>query len=102
MEDLVLLVLKGVGIGAFTALVGYLKALPDGETFDYLKAVPALVIGALVGAVQFGMNLDVNGAEALIASFGAVSLVNSLWALFLKQHAKVSVAAAKKTIVVKK
>jgi uncharacterized membrane protein YoaK (UPF0700 family) len=77
---------KGVIIGAITAFVGYVKNMPDGEAVDWRKYTPTLIIGAITGAVAAGFGIELVGAAALVASFGVVSFVNTLWSYLVKER----------------
>lgn len=79
---------KGLLTGVATALVGYIKALPDGDKLDWKKYTPTLIIGGIAGVVAYFVGVDWNTATALVAGFGAVTLVNSLWVAALKKYVK--------------
>jgi hypothetical protein len=95
MIELLLNLLKGLAVGATAALVGYVKGLPDGTPFDWKKAAPSFIIGGITGVVASLMNVDLVSAGAIVASFGIVSLVNSLWTTVVKVQ-KVGVANLKR------
>ena len=75
---------KGILLGAGTALLGYVKNIPDGATFDFMKTVPVLVIGGITGIVGYYMGLPMIEAGEIIASFGVVNMVNQLWSAIRK------------------
>lgn len=47
-----MVIVYGVGAGAVFALLGYLRQLPTGgEAFDFLKALPTIILGGAIGAM---------------------------------------------------
>ena len=83
--DIFLTVLKGMGAGFFYALVGYIKNLPSGSyTFDWKKAGPALIVGAVAGVVAIFQNTDILAAVDYLGVVGIVALVTFLWNLIVK------------------
>lgn len=78
-------ILQGAGSGFLYALIGYIKNLPEGVyKFDWKKASPALIIGAIAGVVAELRNMPLDSAKAYLAGIGVVALINFLWSAFLK------------------
>lgn len=102
MYEFVWTIGKGVLVGLGASIVGYAKSLPSGESLDWMKATPTLVIGAIVGAVSAYKGIGLDSAEALIASFGIVFLANSLWSTFLKWKNKPKPLPTTTTVKVKR
>ena len=66
--------LSGVGYAA----TGYFKNFSAGETFDYTKAAPAVVLGAIVGGVAGAMNMQTDAAFAFFGFWGVVGGVSNV------------------------
>jgi hypothetical protein len=79
-------ILQGLLAGVTVALVGYIKSMPDGEAFDWKKAGPTLILGALSGAIAFVNNIQMDAAYQLLVQYGLVSLVNSIWVWIVKSQ----------------
>jgi len=76
---------KGILLGASAALIGYIKNLPDGEAFDWKKPMPTIIIGGIAGVVSHFMGLQLDAATELLAQFGVISVINSLWSALMKE-----------------
>lgn len=76
---------KGLISGAVVGLVGYVKSMPDGESFDWIKAGPTVIIGGVVGIVSYWAGVDMSTAYGVVAAFGAVAFINSVWTYFFKK-----------------
>lgn len=89
---------KGLLVGLSTAAVGYIKALPDGEDFEWVKAAPALIIGGIAGVIAGIAHIGLNSAMELVAAFGMVTFVNAMWVALMKKRnaSKKRVVSAKK------
>ena len=83
---------KGLLVGFGTSLFGYIKNIPDGETFQWFKATPALIIGAIVGVIATLSSLPYDTALAIAGSYGVITIINSLWSAITKHRAKAVVA----------
>lgn len=84
---------KGVLVGATVALTGFIKNLPDGAAFEWMKAAPVLIIGAITGIVANLMHIDLTSAGAILASYGVVAIINQLWSALLKHNVNKKVAS---------
>lgn len=84
--DILLVVVKGLFAGLIASLVGYVKSLPEDKPFDWKKAGPTLIIGLVAGGVAAAFGLQLNDAYTLLAAYGVVSMVNSLWTWLIKDR----------------
>jgi len=75
-------ILVGLGSGLSRALVGYVKNLPDStkdNSIDWVKAAPALIVGAGIGIYGAVAGIDLMTAEAFLASTGVTYLVGEIY-----------------------
>jgi len=86
-QTLALDVLKGLGAGLIGAMVGYVKNLPEGQTFDFKKATPILVIGGIAGLVAALNGWSLTQANDWIALSGIAIMLNWVWSAMLKAYA---------------
>ena len=80
------------------AVVGWAKSTPNNEPVSWIKAVPTVFIGAGVGAVASGLNMDIASVETVAAAYGAVAVVNAAWIFVAKTWFKVQVSMALKKL----
>lgn len=71
--DILSCIVKGIGMGAITMLLGYAKSV--GEAFDDKKAVQTLVVGAFVGGFAGYGGLEFKEAYDYLFSIGAITLL---------------------------
>ena len=92
-------ILVGLGSGLSRALVGYVKNLPDsskGNSIDWVKAAPALIVGMGIGVYGAVTGADFMTAEAFLASTGVTYLVGEVYnAIYKAIVAKKLVASPK-------
>jgi hypothetical protein len=93
-----LTILSGLGAGIATAAIGYIKNMPDKEGFDWVKVIPTIVIGGIVGVIGAVANVTVDTATGMAASFGVVAFVNQGWSALVKwwNNRKTKTATKKK------
>lgn len=79
-------IISGLISGIGFSLLGYAKSIPDGETFNWKKFVPTIVIGAISGIVACQCGADIATINGKFAEYGVIALVNSIWIVILKNQ----------------
>jgi len=74
----------GLLIGLLYATVGYAATDPE-EEFQAVKFFSVLVISALVGVVAGLLNVSFEQAEALLAMFGVIALLQKLYNVAIRR-----------------
>jgi len=84
MNQIIVDAIKGIIIGGVTATVGYIKSSPT-EKIDWLKAVPTVAIGLVVGGIAGVLKVDMITATDYAAAYGATAFINSAWSYINKK-----------------
>lgn len=77
-------ILVGAVTGALASLVGYAKNLASAEKWDWLKASPMFIIGAIVGGYAAFNGIDNLSAQGVLEASGAIFAINYLFAAIVK------------------
>ena len=71
-------ILIGLGAGVGSALVGYIKNLPEGSSnkIDFWKAAPTVILGGIAGVYAGYYNISLVNAEAIVFTTATITLAN--------------------------